>query len=369
MPKIKTMAYFTLFCESDPSCNEIVHMISLCFRKPELEENYRAYQFELGSSCLNGRLGALSITSAISFANMTAFYLTQTLDSFKKFSDAALWRMILGLPITIFCLHHQFQIQTRSEKRSRQDCKDFVSQFVSWYTFTESAAMLLNDSYPEYEGCLAHRFRCPFTFSGAKFCARAVAYSALIIFHLTPCFSIVDIMLLVFVLCGASRILGLMIIQDHVATSLWSTSCTAVQIAILIGCRYVYEMHDRKCFLLQLQISRLRSNFQELLDSMMPCSVSQRLKTGQFVFDPCESGVVLVCSFPFDAHLQQNTMQVYTLIDRVHQAFDKLLAQNGVQARKVDFVGSDYLVISSTILDAKVTNTPNARDEAGCIAL
>ena len=112
---------------------------------------------------------------------------------------------------------------------------------------------------------------------------------------------------------------GLFIFTESLWTSLWSLLCTYLQIAILVCCRYIQDLQDRKRFLLLLHIARLRTNFQEVLDSMMPRSVSERLQAGQLVIDPCESAVALLCSFPPDAPIQQDVMQAYALVDRVHQ--------------------------------------------------
>jgi hypothetical protein len=313
-----------LLCDSDclrrDAGHEVVDAISLCFHNIELEELFRAYQFELASNSLNGKFGSLSLTSMASSGITLAIIVNQIITSLKQITPGAAERMLTILPLIFFGLYHQFRVQLCSRTTyTTEECQKFVWQFIVLCTYTESVGILVNDSFPEYEGCNAHRFRCPNSFSSPKFNSRLVTAAAMIVFHLTPCKSIVDIIQMLAILCGVNRMVGLFIFTDFLWTSLWSLLCTYLQIAIFVCYRYVQDLQDRKRFLLLLHIARLRTNFQEVLDSMMPRSVSERLQAGQLVIDPCESAVVLLCSFPPDAPIQQDVMQAYALVDRVHQ--------------------------------------------------
>jgi class 3 adenylate cyclase len=355
---------FNLECDSG---HEIVHAASLCFKRRDIEAWYRTYQFEIASKTLLGKFGALSITTILTFVNMMDIFCKNTINLSKKFSHGSLAKMAIATPMTLFCLYHQFRIHLKNETSvTRQICRNFVSQYVAWFAFCDSLFMFVNDLIPEHEGCDADRFRCPFSFSSSNFGARSVAFSAFVIFHLTQSTSFVEIVFFIMILFGANRAIGLLVFHGHVVTSLWSLSCTYLPITIFLYCRYWQELNDRKLFLLQLNISRLQSNFQEVLDSMMPPSISERIKSGQIVIDPCASAAVLLCTLPYDASSQQDAMQAYKLLDQIHRAFDILIQDNAEHARKVDFVGSDYLVASNGILRGRASDD---HDGVGSITL
>jgi hypothetical protein len=314
---------FNLFCDSDclrRGSHEVVNAVSLCFKNDELEELYRDYQYELASNTINGKVGSLSLTSIYIIVTALTIWLKNTASLLKQYTSGSIERMISMVPVAVFGFYHQYRLHSCSRTNlTRRQFQNFVLQFAVLHAITELNVIYVNDSFPQYEGCPAHRFRCPYSFSSSKFCSRIVTVAAMTVFHLTPCHSLLGIVQLLVILCVVNRTIGLFVFHESFSTSLWSVFCTNLQIAIFVCCRYVQELQDRKRFLLQLHIARLRTNFQEVLDSMTPRSVLERLKAGQLVIDPCDSAVVLLCSFPPDAPNQQDLMQAYALVDRVHQ--------------------------------------------------
>jgi class 3 adenylate cyclase len=138
------------------------------------------------------------------------------------------------------------------------------------------------------------------------------------------------------------RAYGFVIYKEDPTTNAWSTSCVFLQIFVLLGYRYTQEIQARKNFLVQVQILRLQSNLREVLDGMMPRSISERVRAGETVIDAHDHAVVLFCSFPPDTP-QTDALHAFLLLDQVHRAFDELL-QAHPHARKVDFVGTDYML-------------------------
>ena len=152
---------------------------------------------------------------------------------------------------------------------------------------------------------------------------------------------------MVFVMHAASRAYGFIVFRTDLSISVWSTSCVCLQFCVFLTCRYIQELHDRKKFLLQLEILQLRSNLQDVLDGMMPHSIADRVRAGEVVMDAHEQAAVLICSFPADAPPQTDAMPSFLLLDRVHLLLDDLLATSRFREFKVEFVGNDYLLTSA----------------------
>ena len=95
---------------------ESVYAASLCFQRYDLETLYQAYQFEIASKSLLGKFGVLSMTTVITLVNMLEFFCKYTVLHFKKYSPGSFERMVIAIPMTIYCLQHQFRIQTRNEE-------------------------------------------------------------------------------------------------------------------------------------------------------------------------------------------------------------------------------------------------------------
>ena len=236
-----------------------MHSLTLCFRRTDLEAKYRAYQFEVAKCNLNGRWGVLSLTSMVTFVIKTIGNAVQLM---KLSTPGSLERIAIFLPMTAFCLHHQLAVHrvfgTLDETKSAS--RAFVVRFVLLSALTEMLVIYVNDTFAAYEGCQACRFRCPYTFSAPKFCARATVLSAIVIFNMTPCTSFLGVTGLAFILCGAGRALGFAWHRDHMMLSLSATACMFYQTCLFLWCRYMQERRDRKRFLLQVHISELRSS-------------------------------------------------------------------------------------------------------------
>jgi hypothetical protein len=214
---------------------ELVNTFLLKFQNPDhdVENCYQEYQFELNHRDFENRWGTLSITSFVSSISMASAY-TEAFISFVGNTPGSIERMLIGFPFTLFNLYHQMTVFTGKIKsmNCRAYSKWFPILWVSSMCLLETAAVYVNDAFPEHEGCKGKRFRCPYSFSSAKFTARAVVLSALIIFSLTPCLTFLNTACLVLLLFLPGRILGFVMFEDNLIISLWSTGCTMVQLII-----------------------------------------------------------------------------------------------------------------------------------------
>ena len=336
------------------------------FQNEELESLYRTYQFELNRNIMYGRWGTLSICS-LSVLCMEFLVYIQEFSAYWKYSSPdSLLRMMAISPVVFICLHHQFSSKYTV---SQQGLQLFTSRLLLVIYLSDCFIMHVNDAFPERQGCPKHRFRCPYTFSSAKFASIAVAISSAAIFHLTPCFSIWGVVKLSMV-CGIGRILGLFTYSAD-SVSCWSLCCAFLQVCIFLWCRYVQEQRDRRKFLMQLHIFRLRSNLQELLDSMMPPSIALRVKAGETIVDEHPHAIVFFCSFPTTSSPQVEVMKGFLLLDRVHKLFDQMHRDSDTRAFKVEFVGNDFMLISPVFFaphDGPVGMQPDA-DRALCVVL
>ena len=215
---------------------EHLHLFSLSFQKPALEEQYQDYQFELARHNLVGNWGAMSITSLVALALMTVAYIQQGYAYVWMRSPGCFERMMAGIPAVIFAVHHQLQIRCSKGTDTKKTCKFFVLRFVLTAAITELFGSHINDAFRDSEGCPTHRFRCPYSFSSSKFAARGIFFAALIIFHLTPCSSFVRVVQLVMT-CTASRFVGFFLFQEHFEISIWSIRCLYLHIFLLLSCR------------------------------------------------------------------------------------------------------------------------------------
>ena len=254
-----------LVLDSDDNTQQTVDEITLCFHDQESERQYRAYQFELARESLSGRWGAIRMTT-FSICCLYFFIYTQEIISYFNYgAPATLWRMIMLAPITIFALIHQFAAVSQA---SESGCRSFVFRFVTVFLISESSVMYINDAYADLEGCPTKPFRCPHSFSSPKFATFAILMSSVVVFHFTPSLSFLEVVQSI-VLLFVGRFVGFVLHWSE-AVSSWSLVCTCLQVCIFLGCRYVQELHDRRKFLMQVHILRLRSSLQELLDRMMP---------------------------------------------------------------------------------------------------
>jgi class 3 adenylate cyclase len=352
--------------------DEKLHPLSCCFLKYDLEDLYRDYQFELSRHSLHGRFGSLSISSMVICLNQAAAYVQQIVKIITVSTPGSIERMIIGIPLSAFAFYHQFLVHTGGVHWNKKACKTFVVHLTLLYAFSEMMVAYVNDLYPDSEGCLAIRFRCPYTFSGPKFSLRGAIFGGIIIFNLTPCMSFLAVVKLMISMFTISRALGFTFHRKQLSVSVWSTLCMCLQICAFLGFRYAQELHDRKRFLLQLHITRLRSSLQELLDSMMPRNLSRRVQGGETVIDAVHHTTVLFCSFPLDASPQSDLVRSFHLLDKVHEAFDELLKQRGTNAFKVDFVGNDYMLtrpILATGRDVDGADAEKAVESAFCVSL
>ena len=306
-----------------PDQCERVHTFSLCFQKQELEVFYRRYQFELSRHNLCGRWGSILTTCLVVCVGMFLAYCEQLNSYFRLGTPGSIERMILGFPFSIFSFYYLVQ-SLRGKVETKQACIAFASGFVLLFTLLETLAVYVNDKFAAYEGCPAHRFRCPYSFSSPKFATRNVVFAAMVIFNLTPCISFAGVVQLIAVIFIISRAFGFYLFSDHIKTSAWSSACILMQISIFLGCRYMQELQDRRKFLLQIHISRLRSNLQELLDTMVPRSIAARLHGGETVIDAHAHVAVLLCSFPIDSPEPSDILRSFVLLDLVHQVEDAL---------------------------------------------
>ena len=155
--------------------------------KSNLEEHYRAYQYELARESLGGRYGALSVTSMVVCVNMAAAYAKQIAAYIRAETPGSIERLLNGIPMTAFVFYHQFCVHLSGTCWDTRASQRFVVHFTLLYAFTEMLTVLTNESFPDHEGCPAFRYRCPYTFSSPKFAARGVVLAAIIISHLIPC--------------------------------------------------------------------------------------------------------------------------------------------------------------------------------------
>ena len=304
---------------------ENVHSVSLCFQDEKMEEHYRIYQFELSKENLNGRWGAFSLTSMITLASLLLFYLETLHGLFENVTSGTVERIILAAPFTAFCAHHQFMVHTKSCRGivDIRTSKQFVIQYVLFFTFTDMMVVYVNDTFPMYEGCPKYRFRCPFTFSSPHLAARDLTVCNLVIFHLTPCVSFPCVAQLSGMLIGFSRVLGFLLYHEQMGESIWSTSCVGLLSCIFLWCRYTHELNNRKKFLLQLQTSQLRSRMRAVVASMMPAHVLERARAGGPVAETYENVAVLFCSISTPA--EADALKSFLLVADLHDAFEHLV--------------------------------------------
>ena len=313
----------------------------------------------------------MSVSTMAACAIKLAAFCDEIVASLQSSTLGSIQRMMIFIPITIFCVYHQLCMHyaMRKPKWSMSHCYSFTITFILLSALTETLVIYVNDAFPEHEGCLSCRFRCPYSFSSPKFCIRAAVLAAIVVFFLTPCVSFVHVLQLVLISCGMSRAVGFITYSNHITLSLWTTTCMFYQICIFLGSRYFQERHDRKKFLLQLHISELRSNLRDLLDGMMPRVISQRAQAGELVLDYCKHATVLFCSFQTDALPNADPLGTFLLLDQVHQRFDDLVENYSTHAFKVDFVGTDFMV--SSPVHSQISNFAERpdTDRAHCVAL
>jgi class 3 adenylate cyclase len=344
--------------DSDQTYHQVDY-VSLCFKNAELEKKYHVYHFEISRN----NLEIVFSTTAKSVCGLVIpFYLREIKTFLVAGSPGSMERILILIPITIFSILYLMQRRRKDFKDTEETSRTFVLRFVLLYTLAESSLMYVNDVFPEYEGCAANRFRCPFSFSSPKFATRAVLIALLVIFHLSSCISFLEAVQLSTFSFLFGRVLAFLFFPGSFIISVWSLCCSMMQIIIFLGCRYMQELQNRRKFLLQLHISQLRVNLQDLLDSMMPRSIAQRVQAGETVIDACPHVSVLFCAFPTEPSPQLDAMKAFNLLDQVHQAFDELLKERCPRAFKLHFAGNDFMLASPAFLRPP---GPDAAEEAG----
>ena len=203
--------------EPTPDQCERFNSFSLCFEKPGLEWSYRQYQFELAKHNLCGKWGSIATTCMVVCFGMSMAYCEQLNSYFRHDKPGSIERMVLGIPFTIFSFYYFF-LTRQGKVETKQSSIKFAFGFVLLFTLLETLAVYVNDKFAEFEGCPAHPYRCPYSFSSPKFAARNVVFAAMVVFNLTPCMSFAGVMQLIGIMFLISRAMGFYLFRDHVMT-------------------------------------------------------------------------------------------------------------------------------------------------------
>ncbi len=187
-----------------------------------------------------------------------------------------------------------------------------VAIFIFLFALTEGVFVnYVNDALMDFDGCPAHRFRCSHSFSSSTFATLRLVFAAISIFHLTACVSFLMTKVYVVIMVFLPHVYGLVLNRHDMSISAWSSFYVVLHVLIFLGCRFIQELRDREIFILQLQILRLKSNLQGVLDSMVPRCISQRIRPGEMVVDAHNHITVLLCSFPSDPPPDKDAMQFF----------------------------------------------------------
>ncbi len=167
----------------DMATSESMNAFSLCFQNFLLEEDYRRYQFELVRNSLVGKLGTLSTTSISALCTLIPNFIAYFMQFGREKSPGTGERMLYSIPVTMFAIYHQLNVQlwNGSKVGDRRSCDFFVVGLIILFAHQDFLnAHFVNDRFPEYEGCKASRFRCPYSFSSSLFGSRGIALTAVL---------------------------------------------------------------------------------------------------------------------------------------------------------------------------------------------
>jgi hypothetical protein len=250
-----------------------ISAISLSFQDLATEEHYQDFQFEIMREGLYKRWGThfwlLSITCLV-----LVFLYIEDLKSLQRSGathdrSVLSMRMVSWFPFTIYSFYYLFRIQTREYKSfvTRRHLASFTKNWIWLMSICETMVAYQNDTSPQYEGCEAKRFRCPYSFSSSIFVTRTAVLSCVLIFNLSTSLGFGETVYLSLVLLLPCRICGFAMFQENLDISIWSSTNLSAQLLVLLACRYMQDLASRKQFRLHLQLADLRSEMQAILDT------------------------------------------------------------------------------------------------------
>ena len=299
---------------------------SASFADTGTEQQYQKLLAQVFKTSVFGKWGSLSVASFATAATILSTYVW----SIRNLSTpGTLEQNIVALPLLILCLLQQWRIRFGNLVVSSDldRCQAWAEKWYWLVTFTEAALAYINHTLPQFQGCHANRFRCPDSFSSTIFVCRTFFVDVAFIFHLTPTTSFHRLAAIT-MLGLLIRILGSLIYSTDHYTSMWSFACVLVGKFVFLGCRYQRLISGRKKHMLDLHISSLHAELQQLMDGMVPRAFAGRARTEDFVADACDHATVLFCSFSHGQAADADPLATFDLLNRVYRAFDSLLAQH-----------------------------------------
>ena len=347
--------------------NESVCPIMVQFRCYETEMNFREHYFKLFGKVRFGKWGTIAVASyVISFVTFATF-LVQIFDFVHDENpDGSFERVLAMLPLSITCLlYHYVSLTAHSKDRGLPSLSrfHFLAVLLSLaVSFTEILLAFINETFPEAGGCQVRRFRCPTTYISAKMASISALTDGITVFMITPLMPFPAVAALVLFVGMVSRVFGLFIYNSDRWPTVWALTCVSIPKMIFLACRYRREWAKRKDYILQLQIKRLNTELQHMLDGLIPPDFSRRAQHEEVVADPHDRATVLFCSFPLDYSADADPAAAFRLLDEVYRAFDAILeahAHSGL-VTKVEHVGHDYLAVSPVFLPAVRQPPPDA---------
>ena len=252
----------------------------LAFDDEVLEAQYRDYQHDLASQHLFDRWGSLSMTSISSLVPLTASLV------FRQNKSDSLLHTYALLPFLCFNINHQWVLHSSKRFPNYTEYRQWVLKWAILAWSTEILLLWVNEQGFGDEKCWNGRFICPNPLIGADSIGRSLYIQAIVILHLTTFGVALHWIALLASIGIVCRVLALFIFADDRMEILWSLAILAANSYIFVFTRYKSEVHGRKKFLLQIHISRLRSQLQCMLDNMMPRCFSERVMQGELFVDP-----------------------------------------------------------------------------------
>ncbi len=160
-----------------------VSSFNVLFESEETEQDFRAHYLKLHKQQLHGPWGSFSITSFITLMGIFSSYVNQFSGYLRGEAPGVVtfYRIFSLLPGFLFCLHHQWKVRSAKTLGEGQNLfhhsQSWAIQWFLYLCLTDLALAFVNESFPEYEGCKAKRFRCPETLTSSKFAARVFTSS------------------------------------------------------------------------------------------------------------------------------------------------------------------------------------------------
>jgi hypothetical protein len=242
------------------SRNYRLNWFNLQFCDPEVENQYRKNQLPLVKKRFEGKWGVYSIIHSACLVTII-----QVVPKAVRRSPGSVERLICTLPVMFFCSGRQIWAYRRRFKYPLNFNWSIVSLTLLFFLFLlEVSAAYINDLYREYEGCPAHRFRCPFSFNSALFTYRVVFLMATFIMHNSPCLPFHLVALIAITFLGLNRFFGHLLVGGEVTITLWSMICQLACTCVFLANRYRTELGERRIFLLHSGISDTKANADEL---------------------------------------------------------------------------------------------------------